>query len=419
MTNRFENQYFSIIGDSISTYECYLPEDYPAFYTNRAAYFTNIHGHQDTWWGQVIDHFGAKLLVNNSWSGSYVCKPESCEIESYGCSDARTGGLGIDGIVPDQIIVFIGTNDRGAGFRLSSCDIIDLSVIEHAYGVMLDKIKHNYPEAEVWCCTFPITTCTRDPYFEFPQTHFGVPMENYGELIKKIATEKKCHIIDLWDKDELCDTIEGLHPNYNGMSMIARKVIKIMETTQKIDYRKNLFILSAPSATGKNTVFELLRERIPYVRRVTTATTRKPRKSEIEGVDYHFMSEGLFLDKVAAGNFVEHNLYDSGYYGTPVDEIEGCPMDVPLFLIIDTNGMHQVVKKYPNAKRVFLMPPSIEELERRIHARGDNTQEEIENRILQAKKEIAESAVYDYIIVNDDIEKCVEELVNIVQSTSL
>ncbi len=226
------------MGDSISTYEGYLPEDYPAFYTNRAAYFTNIDGYKDTWWGQVIDHFDAKLLVNNSWSGSYVCKPEGCEIESYGCNDARTGGLGINGIVPDQIIVFLGTNDRGAGFRLTSDDKTDLSVIENAYGVMLDKIKHNYPKTEVWCCTFPITTCTRAPYFEFPQTHFGVPMENYGELVKKIANEKCCHIIDLWDKYEMCDTIDGIHPNLQGMKYIAKKVISAVEYDGVFDERR-------------------------------------------------------------------------------------------------------------------------------------------------------------------------------------
>ncbi len=226
--NIHKNKYFSILGDSISTYEGCLPEGYPSFYSHRGAIVTGIEGYEDTWWGQVIDHFDAKLLVNNSWSGSYVCKPEGCEIESYGCSDARSGGLGIDHLVPDQIIVFLGTNDRGAGFKLTSDDKTDLSVIENAYGLMLDKIKHNYPEAEVWCCTFPITTCSRNPYFSFPDYQDGIPMIEYGDLIKRVAGNKDCQIIDLWDKDELCDTIDGLHPNYDGMSMIARKVIETM-----------------------------------------------------------------------------------------------------------------------------------------------------------------------------------------------
>ncbi len=231
MKNRFEDKYFSIIGDSVSTYEGYLPEGYPSFYSYRGAFITGIYGWKDTWWGQVIEHFGGKLLINNSWSGSYVCKPKNCEIESYGCSDARAGGLGEDGISPDQIFVFLGTNDRGAGFELTSEDKRDISVIENAYGVMLDKIKKNYPSAEIWCITFPITTCSREPYFVFPETQKGVPMESYGELVKKVAAEKACHVIDLWDKEQLCDTLEGLHPNYMGMKMIADKVISAMEAS--------------------------------------------------------------------------------------------------------------------------------------------------------------------------------------------
>ncbi len=233
MNNRFKDRYFSILGDSISTYEGYLPSGYPSFYSYRGAFVTDIHGYRDTWWGQVIEHFEGKLLVNNSWSGSYVCKPESCEIESYGCSDERTGGLGNEGNTPDHIIILLGTNDRGAGFTLTSEDKSDLSVIDNAYGVMLDKIKRNYPNAEIWCCTFPKNTCSQEPFFKFPATQMGIPMENYGELIKRVALEKQCRVIDLWDNEELCDTLEGLHPNYSGMCMIAGKVIRAMEQNEQ------------------------------------------------------------------------------------------------------------------------------------------------------------------------------------------
>ncbi len=228
----YKKQFFSIIGDSISTFEGYIPEGYPTFYTERIAFATGITGYKDTWWGQVIEHFGARLLINNSWSGSYVCKPKSCEIESYGCSDARTNGLGKDGIAPDQIIVYIGTNDRGACFNLTGDDKRDLSVIENAYGVMLDKLKRNYPNAVIWCCTFPITACLRDPYFFFPDYQEGVKMTEYGELVKRVAIKKQCKVIDLWDENILCETIDGLHPNYNGMRMIAKKVIDAMNESK-------------------------------------------------------------------------------------------------------------------------------------------------------------------------------------------
>ncbi len=228
MKNYFKHQYFSIMGDSISTYEGYLPEGHPSFYNMHNSYTTNVYGPRETWWRQVLDHFEGMLLVNNSWSGSYVCMVSEAAEPSAGCGDTRTSHLGNDGISPDQILIYIATNDRGAGFPLTSEDKTDLRVIENAYGVMLDKIKKNYPNAEIWCCTFPITSCSRDPYFYFPKTNRGIPMEAYGELIHKVAEERGCHVVELWDK-ECCDTIDGLHPNFNGMKMIASKVIAAME----------------------------------------------------------------------------------------------------------------------------------------------------------------------------------------------
>ncbi len=228
----YKDKYFSILGDSISTYEGYLPDGYPAFYSRRNAFITGINGYFDTWWGQLLKHFGAELLVNNSWSGSYVCKPRGCEIESYGCSNERTFGLHRDGIYPDVILVYIGTNDRGACFKLTDSDKSDLNVIENAYGVMLDKLKINYPNAEIWCCTFPITSCLRNPYFCFPVLQEGVPMTEYGELIKRVAIDKNCRTIDLWDEALTCDTIDGLHPNLQGMNRIAQKAIKAMEENE-------------------------------------------------------------------------------------------------------------------------------------------------------------------------------------------
>lgn len=224
--NKFKDKYISIIGDSISTFEAWLPAGYPSFYTVANSCFTGVYGARETWWGRVLKHFGAELLVNNSWSGSYVCKPPYCEIESYGCSNSRACGLDADGIVPDHVIAYIGTNDRGAGFPPTSDDKSDLSVFENAYREMLVKIKNTYPSAEIWCCTFPKTTCKNDPCLQLPEVWKGVPIEEHREIIRRVAKAANCHIIEL--TGGTCDTSDGLHPNYEGMEYIADKVIEAM-----------------------------------------------------------------------------------------------------------------------------------------------------------------------------------------------
>ncbi len=225
--SNFKDKYFSIIGDSASTYEGYLPEGYPAFYSYYNA--SGIYGYRETWWGQVLEHFGARLLVNNSYSGSYVSKPENCETESYGCSDKRCSGLASDGVSPDHIVVWMGLNDVGAGFPLTSADKSDLSVFENAYALMLDKIKHNYPNATIWCCTFPVFTYSQEICYESLESKLNNSRKVCGDIIKETAARKGCRVIDLFDKNALCDTVDGLHPNYQGMRMIANKVIAAME----------------------------------------------------------------------------------------------------------------------------------------------------------------------------------------------
>ncbi len=229
----YTGKFFSIMGDSISTLEGYIPSGFACFYDRSNQFETGIHCSRDTWWGSVLAHFQGKLLVNNSWSGSYVTRPRGCQIPSYGCSDERTGGLGDGERVPDHIFVFIGTNDRGACFPLQSNDKQDMTVIENAYAAMLDKLKENYPQAEIWCFTFPKTTCSVEPDFVFPTTQLGIPMESYGQLICQVAAEKGCHGIDLYHCDGFCDTIDRLHPNYAGMQWIAQNVIAAMEENSK------------------------------------------------------------------------------------------------------------------------------------------------------------------------------------------
>lgn len=182
-----------------------------------------------------------------------------------------------------------------------------------------------------------------------------------------------------------------------------------------VDLRKNLIILSAPSATGKNTIYNTLKLRMPEIEKAITVTTRKPRVGEVDSVDYYFYSKEEFKEKKETCAFVEYNEYDNNYYGTPYSEIEKYSSSTPLFLIVDTHGMMSIMRKYPLSTSVFLVPPSIEELEKRIQTREANTTEEIERRIKEAHRELKNSDWYDYIVKNTDVEECVDELEKILR----
>lgn len=182
-----------------------------------------------------------------------------------------------------------------------------------------------------------------------------------------------------------------------------------------VDLRNNLFILSAPSGTGKNTVLDGIMQRLHKVKKAVTATTRKPRKNERNGVDYYFYSSEEFKQKSDAKEFAEVNFYDNNLYATPISETERCDTNTPLFLVVDFHGMREILSKYPLSTAIFLMPPSIESLYERIRNRGDNSEEEIERRILEARLEIKRSEMYDYIVTNDNLEDCVKIVFGIIK----
>lgn len=188
--------------------------------------------------------------------------------------------------------------------------------------------------------------------------------------------------------------------------------------TEDVDFRKNLFILSAPSATGKNTVVNGVIKSLPKVKKAITATTRPPRKKELNGIDYFFYTKDEFIKRAQANEFVETNFYDNNLYGTPYSEIKKYDESTPLFLIVDFNGMQEILKHFPDSTTIFLMPPSTEVLYERIRSRGDNTKEEINRRITAAKYEISQSSKYDYVIKNEILEDCIDAVVQIVKERS-
>ncbi len=221
----------SIMGDSMSTFAGTLPAGYPTFYGLCNQLLTGIYSRRDMWWGQVLSHFEAELLVNNSWSGSLVSCGAEHLLESYGCSEARCGSLHDGDITPDHILVLMGANDRGWGVRPTdpSADSSDQSVFSHAYGTMLDRIRANYPTATVWCLTLPRTVCLRDPHSDRPACLSDEVTGRYNRVIAAVAASRGCRLIDLFCDGVLCDTVEGLHPTFAGMSAIADRVIAVME----------------------------------------------------------------------------------------------------------------------------------------------------------------------------------------------
>ncbi len=169
-----------------------------------------------------------------------------------------------------------------------------------------------------------------------------------------------------------------------------------------------LFILSAPSGTGKTTIAAKVLESLSGIRRVITATTRQPRPGEVNGRDYIFLSEEEFKGMMEKGEFLEYACVYGNYYGTPKSQVEeNAKNGVDSLLVIDVQGAFEVKRQMPDAISVFLLPPSLEELERRIANRGfvdDNVKE----RLRIAKKEIPCAKKFDYVIINDFIDKAVE-----------
>ncbi len=176
-----------------------------------------------------------------------------------------------------------------------------------------------------------------------------------------------------------------------------------------------LIIVSAPSGCGKSTVVHALMEKRKDLRFSVSATTRKPREGEVDGVDYYFVSREEFEHMIQEGAFLEHAEYVGNCYGTPHDAVEQQLKDgYDVYLDIDVQGALQVKKLRPQTLMVFLMPPSMEELERRLVKRGKNTPEEIRERLAAAERECACRSEFDYVVVNDVIERAVDEISDLI-----
>ncbi len=166
-----------------------------------------------------------------------------------------------------------------------------------------------------------------------------------------------------------------------------------------------LIILSGPSGVGKGTVREeLFKDESLNLAYSISMTTRKPRPTEKDGVDYFFVEESEFLEKIEKNELLEHAKFVGNYYGTPKSYVNQLLDEGKnVVLEIEVQGALQVMAKCPDALTVFLVPPSFEELERRIRGRRTESEDVVKERLDKARKEIATQDEYKYVVVNDDI----------------
>jgi guanylate kinase len=185
-----------------------------------------------------------------------------------------------------------------------------------------------------------------------------------------------------------------------GKSMIAR-----------------LFVISAPSGAGKTSLVKALRERLPSLRVSTSHTTRPPRPTELDGREYHFVSNQVFDQMVAEGAFLEHARVFGNQYGTSQGQLEDkLAAGHEVILEIDWQGARQVRDALPGCQSIFVLPPSRQALRQRLTGRGTDSGEVIERRLADAVTDMSHHAEFDFVVVNDQFELAVEQLLQIVAS---
>lgn len=178
-----------------------------------------------------------------------------------------------------------------------------------------------------------------------------------------------------------------------------------------------IIIVSAPSGSGKTTMVSELISKVPGIRRSVSCTTRSPRSGESDGTDYIFLGKDVFRDMIDRGEFLEWEENFGNYYGTPRLQVETAVEEgEDIVLSIDVKGARRVKRAFPESISVFVMPPSTEELEARLKKRNTDKDDDVRTRLREAEREMASADEYDYLIINEDLGKAVDELVYIVET---
>ena len=175
-----------------------------------------------------------------------------------------------------------------------------------------------------------------------------------------------------------------------------------------------LFVISGASGVGKSTVLAKVMTQRSDIQFSVSATTRPPRDGEVEGVSYYFVTKEQFQNMIRQDAFLEYDAHMENYYGTPKAQLEEKLQSGDVFLDIDPNGAFNVRASRPDAVLIFIAPPSLEELERRLRSRGDTGEEQIRVRLARVQWEMEQSKQYDYVVINDRVEACADEIVKII-----
>ncbi len=182
----------------------------------------------------------------------------------------------------------------------------------------------------------------------------------------------------------------------------------------------NLYIVAAPSGAGKTSLVRALVERVPGIAISVSHTTRPPRPNDRDGVDYYFLTEAEFKQKAEAGDFLEHAEVHGCFYGTSKSWVlKQLEAGTDIILEIDWQGAALVSRLMPDAVSIFIFPPSMAVLSKRLHARGQDDQAVIDSRLAAAKAEMQHFADFKYLVLNDDFEVALDDLSSVVRAERL
>jgi guanylate kinase len=189
---------------------------------------------------------------------------------------------------------------------------------------------------------------------------------------------------------------------------------------QNLDNNGSLFIVAAPSGAGKTSIVKELIKNLDKVETSISHTTREKRPLETNGVDYFFISDQEFRKMIKNGEFIEYAHVFNNFYGTSVTQIDArLKSGIDVVLDIDWQGAQQIKRLFPSSVGVFILPPSLDALQERLHSRAQDKVEVIKKRMQEAQSEMSHYAEFDYLIVNDDFSRAVSELISIVKSKRL
>ena len=178
-----------------------------------------------------------------------------------------------------------------------------------------------------------------------------------------------------------------------------------------------LFVISGASGVGKSTVLAKVMAARKDLRFSVSATTRPSRPGEVDGESYYFISKDRFEQMIREDAFLEYDAHMDNYYGTPKAQLEEKLETGSVILDIEPNGAFNVRRNRPDAVLIFIAPPSLEELERRLRSRGDTAEEQIRLRLDRVQWEVEQSKQYDYVVINEQVDTCAAEILKIITET--